>query len=47
MNGKGEVDVDIRLRNRDREVTDNPMFTDVRVPESDFGFGGNAEEAVT
>jgi hypothetical protein len=41
------VEFTLRLRNRNREIRDNPMFTDVRVPESDFSFGGNAEEAVT
>jgi hypothetical protein len=41
------VDFALRLRIKNREIRDNPMFTDVRVPESDFVVGGNAEEAVT
>lgn len=60
MNAIGKVDV-VRFRttgrNRNREKRDNPMFTDVRVPECDFIFVvrvreidfaiGDAEEAVT
>jgi hypothetical protein len=47
LKAKGKFDVAVRLRKRDRGMRDNPMFTDVRVPESDFGVGGNAEDAVT
>jgi len=32
---------------RNREGRDNAMFTDVRVSESDFAIGEDAEKAVT